>query len=100
MKFKDGVIHMDMSPFLIDQYVIVDRIHLEIVGREAICTSARDGEHMKGSKHYTGEAIDLRIHDMQPGNAKQVVKMMRKELGPDFDVVLEKNHIHWEYDPR
>ena len=61
-------------------------------------TSARDGKHMKGSKHYTGEAIDIRTRDMvdEIGTA-QVIK---RYLGKDYDVIFEKDHIHIEYDPK
>ena len=59
-------------------------------------TSAKDGIHMKGSKHYTGEAIDIRKLDMK--NVKIVVEEIKEYLGKDYDVIEEKTHIHIEYD--
>jgi hypothetical protein len=59
-------------------------------------TSAKDGKHMKDSKHYSGEAIDIRKFDMK--NVKVVVEEIKDYLGKDFDVVEEKTHIHIELD--
>lgn len=54
--------------------------------------------HMKGSKHYTGEAIDIRKLDMK--NVKIVVEEFKDYLGRDYDVIEERTHIHIEYDPK
>lgn len=61
-----------------------------------------DGVHKKGSKHYTGEAFDCRTRNI-PGSLqakKDIEKTIKRALGEDFDVVLEKDHIHVEYDPK
>lgn len=34
------------------------RYHLQNWECELVITSAMDGQHMNGSKHYTGEAVD------------------------------------------
>lgn len=65
-------------------------------------TSANDGTHMEGSKHYTNEAFDIRIWNIVGGHAVTrtwTVKMQRA-LGNNYDVVLEEDHIHAEYDPK
>lgn len=64
---------------------------------ELLVTSARDGKHMDGSKHYTGEAVDLRSRNLP--DAVSMRNQLQHELGPDFDVILERDHIHIEYDP-
>ena len=61
-------------------------------------TSGNDGLHMKGSKHYTNEAIDIRIRDMV--NRHRTFRDIQRDLGKDYDVVLESDHIHIEYDPK
>ena len=61
-------------------------------------TSGNDGKHMKNSLHYENKAIDIRIKDMKYPNANWL--MIRKQLGKDFDVILEKTHIHIEYDKK
>ena len=63
-------------------------------------TSGTDGKHMTGSKHYTGEALDLRISNLTKPQIHEVVSRLKIRLGKDFDIVLEKDHIHLEYDKR
>ena len=56
-----------------------------------------DGNHMVGSLHYIGHALDATL----PGvNASLKLRGLRKALGPDFDVVDEKTHLHVEYQPK
>ena len=61
-------------------------------------TSANDGTHKPGSKHYDGDAVDLRTWSLPDllGMADQ----LRQDLGPDYDVVIEQDHLHIEYDPK
>lgn len=61
-------------------------------------TSTYDGIHMKGSKHYTHEAIDLRKWDMTRPIA--TTKALKHVLGKDYDVILKETHIHIEYDKK
>ena len=64
-------------------------------------TSAMDGTHMANSKHYTGDALDWRIWESNAaGLTDTIVDEMRYYLGSDYDVILESNHIHVEYDPK
>lgn len=99
--FKYGV-----NPFLGERIhkvlPIIDEVHRQTLMTrwEAIITSANDGEHMHGSKHYTGEAIDLRIIDISMNEARDLALGLKKALGDDWDVILEKDHIHVEYDPK
>jgi hypothetical protein len=72
-------------------------------------TSLCDGTHGENSKHYTGYAIDVRIRDIStlyPTDRKYLsnevtgfANRIQRRLGSDYDVVLEKTHIHIEYDP-
>lgn len=61
-------------------------------------TSARDGKHMQGSLHYCGLAIDLRIWGLPDPNA--VADRIRRQLDREFDVILESDHLHIEFDPK
>ena len=69
-------------------------------------TSALDGEHMEGSKHYEGLAVDLRTHTLNSEHTKtHVIVAIRNALGDDYDVLLHapdtiNEHIHIEYDPK
>jgi hypothetical protein len=57
-------------------------------------TSGRDGEHDPHSKHYTNNALDLRIRDFKPDDLQAVVKGLQELLGQHFFVLLENTHIH------
>lgn len=59
-------------------------------------TSLTDGKHSANSLHYTGDAVDLRL----PANPTLMVDVLRTSLGLSYDVVLESDHIHIEYDPK
>lgn len=61
-------------------------------------TSARDGKHMKGSLHYCGCAVDLRIWGLP--DAKGLANRLRRNLSQEFDVILEDTHLHVEFDPK
>lgn len=69
-------------------------------GQEVVVTSARDGIHSVGSLHYYGYAVDLRTRYFDDHVIPQVAQDLRLELGSDYQVVVEGNHIHVEYDPR
>lgn len=65
-----------------------------------VITSVMDGSHMRGSRHYTGLAIDLRTNNLSEVQASSWVERLKKNLGPNYDVILERDHIHAEYDPK
>lgn len=67
---------------------------------EMTITSANDGNHIKGSKHYSDEAIDIRTRDMEDYKKLITVSEIKRLLGKDYDVVFEMTHIHIEYDPK
>ncbi len=72
----------------------------DFFGVDLVVTSARDGKHMIGSKHYEGMALDLRIRDFAKNEEKTAAKFLQRRLGRHYDVVLESDHIHVEYDPK
>jgi hypothetical protein len=59
---------------------------------EAVVTAGSDGKHMVGSKHYTGNAIDIRSWNLS--DVKAFVDAYQKALGPKFSVIIEPDHIH------
>ena len=60
-------------------------------------TSKRDGNHIAGSLHYDGKAIDCRFEVATLGVP---VADVREAVGLDFDVVEYATHYHIEYDPK
>ena len=97
MKFKDGVTYTMGG---IGKIILVSERVYKDLGKECVITSLMDGKHMDTSKHYVGDAADLRIWFFNNAEKRIAVKQLKKELGVDFDVVLEKDHIHVEYDPK
>lgn len=63
-------------------------------------TSVTDGKHSPGSKHYTGHAFDIRTRDIPADQWQLVAGDIRERIGTEYDVVVEKDHIHVEFDPK
>lgn len=66
-------------------------------------TSANDSEHMEGSLHFKNRAFDIRIKNII-GDVKHEARLwaerMQVLLGDNYDVLLEKTHLHIEWDPK
>lgn len=64
---------------------------------ELVITSTYEGTHGAGSLHYSNDAVDIREEHF---TGDITAKRIKKALGSSFDVVLEGDHIHIEYDPK
>lgn len=75
---------------------------LKIVAPDVDCviTSRFDGLHSENSLHYKGLALDFRTRDLTFGQQHIWVALCEEALGPHWDVVLEKDHLHVEFDPK
>ena len=70
-------------------------------GLTATLTSANDGIHMEGSLHYKNLAWDFRIWGIpDPKIAAAELHRCLNAKHQDYDVVVESDHIHVEYDPK
>ena len=67
------------------------------LGQELVITSGRDSIHSDGSLHYYGYAADLRSRYFTEEEKRIAAGTLAAELGPDYDVVIHKTHIHAEY---
>ena len=67
-----------------------------IENQELVITSAYEGNHSESSLHYCNEAVDIRSWE----KAGKVRDEIKRKLGRDYDVVVEPDHIHIEYDPK
>lgn len=70
------------------------------IGKDFVITSLCDGRHSKNSLHYFGNAFDIRTRHLSEEEKQDVVVLLAKMLGKDYDVVLESDHIHVEFDPK
>jgi len=72
-------------------------------GIPTLITSCRDGEHMEGSKHYLGDAVDVRLPSRFSSTEHIDIVLLnegRVALGDQYDLVLEEDHLHLEFDPK
>ena len=92
LRFKKGVSIYGLQP---EMLWAIDRC--VDIWEDVTVTSARGGKHSYGSKHYCGYAIDLRTRNLT--NIDSIMKALKSIL-VGFDVILEVNHIHIEYDPK
>jgi len=99
MKLKPNVRLTDLKPQLLIAIIIANDIYKRY-SHELVLTSVDDSTHGTASLHDNGLAVDLRTYYFLPTEIKQVVNELRNSLNSEFDVVLEKDHIHIEYDPK
>ena len=70
-------------------------------GCECVLTEGTGGKHGRASLHYVGLAIDLRTKNIGTQREIQTIEQeIRNRLGTQFDVVLESDHIHIEFQPK
>ena len=101
IKVKDQTVNVyGLRPEMLKILGIVWKIGTEINGFncQIVITSAKDGQHMTGSKHYSGNAIGIRSRDMR--NKIGFTRRLKQEIGKDYDVIIEDTHIHIEFDPK
>lgn len=97
---KPGVDLRGLAPQLVLAYVVALDVYREKVGLPCVITSASDGKHGPNSLHYSGKALDLRTNSLRPDQIHPVYLALKTALGEQFDVVLESDHIHVEFDPK
>lgn len=99
---KEGVSTRGIRPELVIAILAAKDVY-DKYGVPFIITSLTDGVHSPRSLHYAGCAVDLRTRDIRGDHAKRnVCEDIKIALGGslDYDVVLEKDHIHLEYQPK
>lgn len=71
------------------------------IGKDLVITSLADSIHKIGSLHYKGQAVDVRTRDLSRLEQEQLQAYLQSNLrSQGYDVILEKNHLHVEYDPK
>lgn len=88
-------LHPDLAmPFLL----CVMQELFSAAGTDCTITSGMDN-HTTGL-HPSGKALDFRTRDLRVGQISELADQAKARLGPDYDVVVEKDHLHVEYDPK
>jgi hypothetical protein len=106
---KSGVILTEVHPAMVAAWPTIMQV-LRRHGLNTTLTSGRDGTHMEGSYHYHWplQACDFRTWDPDepPGTQlsqerkEAIAEDLRRELGEPFQVVVERTHLHVEFDER
>lgn len=96
---KSGVIVEGLKKEALLAALVACKVYTE-ANQAFTITSLLDGRHSDKSLHYKGMAVDIRTRDLVSVTAHQIAKRIREELGSNYDVVVEKTHIHIEYDPK
>ena len=93
---KDGVRFSPCTPELIDGIIITTKVLLKYMSNLVI-TSGSDGIHPAGGEHdphYLGYAFDIRTSELDYHVIPTVVRDLRLELGNQWVVVQESDHLH------
>jgi hypothetical protein len=102
LRVKPGVDIRGISPEISMGINVLNSVLMKY-GAECMITACRDGNHMNESKHYIGDAVDIRLASrwVTTSNVDIVVlNETRANLGDQFDLILEENHFHLEFDPK
>jgi hypothetical protein len=105
---KPGVLLENLTPQMVFGHTIVASIFAGTgygvwhLGQRSMCTitSGSDGTHMEGSRHPDGNALDYRTNHLTDAQKSTITAACKEALGENFDVVLEADHLHVEYDPK
>ena len=97
---KDDTVNLDVSPLFLPAIPVL-KTAWRMIGIDCIVTSGKDGRHSVNSAHYSGHALDLRIlgvsrHMMPLAFAANLAQAVAEVCGPNYFVVLEVDHIHFE----
>jgi len=104
LSLKPGIKIYGIKPEILLGLIIIERV-FDSLNIPCVVTSPANNSEAHSSTnslHYTGQAIDIRLpsrYNPSAGLDKSVTDSIRNVLGEEFDVVLESNHIHVEYQP-
>jgi hypothetical protein len=69
-------------------------------GKDPELTSHDDDPHGTSSRHWYGGGWDFGTRGLGNNDKQIISNELEARLGRDFDVVLEQDHIHIEWEPR
>jgi len=99
VKLKDDVSTRGVRPELLFAMIVASEVFMRS-GSEMTITSISDGMHMFKSRHFDGAAFDFRIYHLDRKRIDKIIAEIKDGLNQDYDVVLEKDHGHIEYQPK
>lgn len=90
---------LGLRPEIVIGLTVANDVYREF-GFDCVVTAGIDGSHSRGSIHYKGLAVDLRTRQIPAQDQPKLVAKLQERLGDEFDVVLEGDHVHLEWDPK
>ncbi len=99
MRLKSSVKLEGLQPQILLAVMVANEVYRQH-GKELVITSCNDSRHGENSIHYKGNAVDIRTLYFEYQEKLEVYREIGKRLTADFDVVVESDHIHIEYDPK
>ena len=107
LKFKKGVKLVGIQPEMVIFLTVALGVGDEMGLKELWVTSAVEGRHRRGSLHFIGGGLDLR-NRASTGRLKRwpkkftekFARKLRACLTSEYDVVVERDHIHGEFQPK
>jgi hypothetical protein len=106
LSFKHGVRIRGISPELIVGWSVANQV-FDKFGFDCMVTSCNDRHHSRGSRHYRGDAVDLRSKHVPVEKKRQIEQEVQRRLAPleDFDFFLEaagtdNEHYHLQFRPK
>lgn len=99
LRIKPGASVKGLQPQALIALYIAEQVYGSY-GADCWLTSGTDGKHGAESLHYSGLAVDIRISNLEDAiPTKEAREKIANALSVEYDVVLEPDHIHIEYDP-
>lgn len=100
MQLKAGVNVTGIKVELLLALTVAERVYNE-EGYPLVITSLLDSKHSLTSLHYAGCAADLRTRHINTiEEVNDIASKLKSSLTKDYDVIVEKDHIHLEWQPR
>lgn len=99
MRLKPGVRLLGLQPQMLVALMVAEGIYTKH-STELVVTSGVEASHSRASKHYAGCAVDIRSRTLVGASAAEVASEISEALGDDYDVVVEKDHLHIEWEPK
>ena len=100
LKFKADVKIRGIRSELLAGLMVCDDVYRDWATNSMTVTSVVDSRHSETSLHYDGAAADLRTRNVSPENWASLTAALKEALTDEFDVVLEADHIHLEFQPK
>lgn len=105
LKLKQGVSLKGLTPEMLVGIIAINTA-FNSRGFDCVITSCNDATHSVNSKHYKGNAVDVRTKHITTDRTKnEIVDLIKLALDESFDIILENahtdnEHLHVEYDPK